>query len=57
MQPKITRESLEYVITLLEERFVDKLPKSSVQSDQIHMMIGQQQVIRYLREVMETKYV
>lgn len=56
MLPKVTKASVEAILEALEERFPDRLPKGATQQDTIHILIGQQQVIRYLREVMEAQY-
>jgi len=53
MLPKINKESLNSVIDALEERFPDQLPHTSITTEHMYMLIGQQQVIRHLREIME----
>lgn len=56
MIPKLTKASLEAIIDTVEERFPNRLPKTNTTTDQIHMLIGQQQVIAFLRELMEARY-
>jgi hypothetical protein len=56
MLPKITKESLDSIITSLEDRFPDKLPHNHTTTEQMYMLIGQQQVIRHLREIMEVQH-
>lgn len=49
----ITIDSLHQVIEELEEAFPDQLPKTNVTDSQIHRLIGQQDVIRYLKQHLE----
>lgn len=56
MLPNITKESLGSIITSLEDRFPDKLPHNHTTTEQMYMLIGQQQVIRHLREIMEVQH-
>lgn len=53
MIPKIPKASLEALIDTLTERFPDRLPSNIPPTEHIYMLIGQQQVIRYLRELNE----
>lgn len=56
MIPNITKESLENVVETLEDRFPNSLPKTRTDVEHIHILIGQQQVIRHLKELLEAKY-
>ena len=56
MLPKVTKASLESIIDSLEDRFPNKLPNIKTAQEDIHILIGQQQVIRYLKELMEAQY-
>lgn len=51
----ITITALEAVIEGLKEKFPDRLPKNITTTEEIHIRIGQQQVIRYLLEVWDKK--
>ncbi len=56
MLPKISKESLGSIINTLEERFPDQLPHTQITTEHMYMLIGQQQVIRHLREIMEAHH-
>jgi hypothetical protein len=56
MLPKVTKESLENIIDSLEDRFPNSIPKSKTTQEDIHILIGQQSVIRYLKEFLEAQY-
>ena len=56
MIPKITKETLESIIDTLEDRFPNKLPDKQVDMGYVHMLIGQQKVIQYLKDLVESKY-
>ena len=56
MIPKLTKASLEAVIDTLEDRFPDKLPHKAVTMEHMYMLLGQQSVIRYLKELLVFSY-
>ena len=56
MIPKLTKASLEAIIDTVEERFPNRLPKTNTTTDHIHILIGQQQVVAFLKELMEARY-
>ena len=53
MVTKIPKASLEAIIEILEERFPDQLPSNIPPTEHLYMLIGQQQVVRYLKQVNE----
>ena len=56
MLPKISKESLTVIIETLEDRFPDKLPHKSITMEHMYMLLGQQAVIRHLKEILEVGY-
>lgn len=56
MLPKISKDSLTATINTLEDRFPDRLPHKVVTMEQMYMLLGQQSVIRYLKEILEVSY-
>jgi hypothetical protein len=52
---KITMEALIEVIQGLQEKFPNELPKKATTIDNIHIAIGQQQVIAYLESIAERR--
>ncbi len=56
MLPKISKDSLTATINTLEDRFPDKLPHKAVTMEHMYMLLGQQSVIRYLKEILEVSY-
>lgn len=56
MLPKISKESLTVIIDTLEDRFPDKLPHKAVTMEHMYMLLGQQAVIRHLKEILEVAY-
>lgn len=56
MLPKISKDSLTAIIDTLEDRFPDKLPHKAVTMEHMYMLLGQQAVIRHLKEILEVNY-
>lgn len=56
MLPKISKDSLTSIIDTLEDRFPDKLPHKAVTMEHMYMLLGQQAVIRHLKEILEVSY-
>ena len=56
MLPKISKESLTVIIETLEDRFPDKLPHTAITIEHMYMLLGQQAVIRHLKEILEVSY-
>ena len=56
MLPKISKESLTVIIETLEDRFPDKLPHKAITMEHMYMLLGQQAVIRHLKEILEVAY-
>lgn len=52
---KITPNALAEIIEALEVKFPDKLPTTPTTMEGIHVKIGNQQVIKYLKEIAETQ--
>jgi hypothetical protein len=51
---KITPAALDAVIEKLEVKFPNEIPVKATTTDVIHMMIGNQQVLKYLKELRES---
>jgi hypothetical protein len=52
---KINQRDLDALIDILQVKFPNVLPPTSTSLENIHMKIGQQQVIKYLKEIAETQ--
>lgn len=50
---KLTSTAFKQVIEVLLEKYPNLLPKDTVSLEEIHRLIGQQDVIRYLIEHLE----
>lgn len=50
---KLTSNILQDLLEKLSEKFPNKIPKDIQTIDQLHILVGQQQVIRYLNEYIE----
>jgi len=50
---KLTSTAFQQVIEVLLEKYPNRLPKDTVSLEEIHRLIGQQDVIRYLIEHLE----
>jgi hypothetical protein len=50
---KLTTTAFEQVIEVLLEKYPNRLPKDTISLEEIHRLIGQQDVIRYLVEHLE----
>jgi hypothetical protein len=50
---KLTSTAFQQVIEVLLEKYPNLLPKDTVSLEEIHRLIGQQDVIRYLIEHLE----
>lgn len=51
---KITPAALDAVIEALSVKFPDKLPNKVIPEHQIYMLLGNQEVVRYLKELRES---
>lgn len=51
---KITPASLDAVLEVLEVKFPDKLPNKVIPEHEIYMLVGNQQVVKYLKELRES---
>lgn len=51
---KLTPAMLEAVIEALQQKFPDELPYRPTTIEQIHMLIGQKQVVKYLKELRDS---
>ena len=49
----ITQQSLQSVLEILIEKYPNRLPKDKIAIEELHIRIGQQQVISYLEEIYE----
>ena len=49
----ISQQSLQNILETLMQKFPNKLPIDKIATDELHIKIGQQQVIRYLESVYE----
>jgi hypothetical protein len=49
----ISQQNLQSVLEILMEKFPNKLPKDKIAIEELHIKIGQQQVITYLEEIYE----
>jgi hypothetical protein len=50
---KLTSTAFGQVIEVLLEKYPNRLPKDTISLEEIHRLIGQQDVIRYLVEHLE----
>lgn len=50
---KLTSTAFEQVIEVLLEKYPNRLPKDTISLEEIHRLIGQQDVIRYLVQHLE----
>jgi hypothetical protein len=50
---KLTTTAFEQVIEVLLEKYPNRLPKDTISLEEIHRLIGQQDVIRYLVQHLE----
>ena len=50
---KLTTTAFEQVIGVLLEKYPNRLPKDTISLEEIHRLIGQQDVIRYLVQHLE----
>lgn len=50
---KLTTTDFEQVIEVLLEKYPNRLPKDTISLEEIHRLIGQQDVIRYLVQHLE----
>lgn len=50
---KINQQTLQTVLEILIEKYPNKLPKDKIAIEELHIKIGQQQVISYLEDVYE----
>lgn len=49
----ISQQNLQTVLEILMEKYPNKLPTDKIAIEELHMKIGQQQVIKYLEEIYE----
>lgn len=50
---KLTTTAFAQIIEVLLEKYPNRLPKDTVSLEEIHRLIGQQDVVRYLIEHLE----
>jgi len=50
---KLTTTAFSQIIEVLLEKYPNRLPKDTVSLEEIHRLIGQQDVVRYLIEHLE----
>lgn len=50
---KLTTTAFEQVIEVLLEKYPNRLPRATISLEEIHRLIGQQDVIRYLVQHLE----
>lgn len=50
---KVSVKALQQIIKMVEEKFPDKLPKKWCEPSELCVLVGQQNVVRYLYEILE----